>query len=436
MRNLNAICRKTRSVFSSPFSQWKDWSGRLMITLSFLVFTLPIYAQPIPPSPDAEKQHYIFVVYTPTSQSEASIWRTPGTELTTHRLINRPDSSEIRLSPVKHTSLRTFVDLGADAGAVERIEEQGSPTLHEILCYDQFLSPSQRQLTESYLAIKHGLTLDQRLPTNYLAQHPDESIFPVWTATDKPAYRHRITGLANDSKVNLSRLSGSSVLAPDLLTLTWQEAPVETAYLLLADDNAPTARDLEANTSTLQPLQRRWRVEANGLLPETSLSIDPRQLFARVLPGETLVLLQTSASPRLIVPTRSSGREITFSGLSFPTDTASYLQLALRCDDPSLGCSTNEQPPKDDFFTSVQLSPNPTAAGTPLQLRVALTDAAGLVLTIYDALGRQVKTQSLPTNTHHLAEITLPAPGAYSLHLRSRLLSRSAPSHSIKVIAH
>jgi hypothetical protein len=340
------------------------------------------------------------------------------------------------LSPVKHTSLRTFVDLGAGAGAVERFEEQGAPPLHEILCYDQFLSPGQRQLIESYLAIKHGLTLDQRLPTNYLAQHPDESIFPVWTATDEPVYRHRITGLAHDPKINLSRLSGSSVLAPDLLTLSWQETPAETAYLLVADDNAPTARDLETNTPTLQPLQRRWRVEANGLLPETSPRIDPRQLFARILPGETLVLLQASDSPTLRAPPRSSGNEITFSGLSFPADTVSYLQLALRCDDPSLGCSTDEQLPKDDFFTSVQLSPNPTAAGTPLQLRVALTEAAGLVLTIYDALGRQVKTQPLSANTHHLAEITLPAPGTYSLHLRSRLLSRSAPSHSIKVIAH
>jgi hypothetical protein len=425
----------THPSVTSHATVGRRW-GYFFTTISILlVLTLPAHAQPIPTSPYAGKAHYVFAVYTPTSQAEATIWRTQDTKLTTHRLINKSDSSEIRLIPAKHTSLRTFVDLGADAGAVQSLNEQASPTLHEILCYDQLLSPSQRQLTESYLAIKYGLTLDQHLPTNYLAQGPDESTYPVWTATNEPIYRHRIIGLAQDTRVNLSRFSGSSVLAPDLMTLSWEEAPAETAYLLLADDDAPTARSLDASTPTLLYLQRRWRVEATGQVPETTLRIDPRQLFARVLPGETLMLVQTGALSTIVPPTRSSLQETVFTRLTFPTDTVSYLQLALRCNDPSLGCSTNTDQSDDDFFTSVQLSPNPAVPGTPLQLRVALTKAAGLVLTVYDVLGRQVSTQPLPANTHHMAEITLPAPGTYSLHLRSRLLNRSAPSHTIKVIA-
>lgn len=401
-----------------------------------LAATQSAWTQPIPSDSDAEKQHYIFAVYTPASPEEATIWRTGNAALTTHRLVNSTDASEIRLAPVSHTSLRTFVDLGAAAGAVERINEPGSPTLHELLCYDQLLSPAQRQLTESYLAIKYGLTLDQRQPTNYLAQRNDGSIYPVWTATDEPSYRHRITGLAVDAAADLTRLSGSSVLAPDLLTLSWPEAPTATAYLLMADNNAPTARSLNPDTPALQPLRRRWRVEANGRLPETSLKIDPRRLFAGILPGETLVLLKSGGTSTIIPPSQVSANKITYTGLSFPTDTTSYLQLALRCDDAALGCSTNSVPQDNKFFTSVTVSPNPAPAGRPLQLRVALAKTAGLILTVYDALGHQVMTRPLSATTHHLAEITLPAPGSYAVHLRSRLLNHSAPSHTLKVIAH
>ncbi|MEM9931477.1 MAG: hypothetical protein AAF840_16845, partial [Bacteroidota bacterium] len=157
-----------------------------------------LLAQPIPPATANTAAHYIFTVYTPTAHQEAAIWRTPQMELTTHRLINRADSAEVRLVPVAQTALRTYVNLGEDAGAVEVVNEQGSPTLQEMLCYDQLLSPEQRQLTESYLAIKYGLTLDQTLPTNYLAQDASGSTYPVWTATDAPNYKHRIIGLAQD----------------------------------------------------------------------------------------------------------------------------------------------------------------------------------------------------------------------------------------------
>ena len=450
MISFNDFQLDTRSGFINVSVLNQERGRWAMVLFSLFAAFSQAHAQPILPAIETENANYIFAVYTPTSTAEATIWKTVDVALTTHRLINKSDSTEIRLAPVSHTALRTFVDLGENAGAVKALEEQGSPTLHELLCYDQLLSPAQRQLTESYLAIKHGLTLDQRLPTNYLAQRTDGSTYPVWTATDEPAFRHRITGLATDTSANLSRMTGFSVLAPSLLSLSWQEAPDQTAYLLLADDNAPTVRGVASGSSTLQPLQRRWRVEANGQVPETTLNINPRQLFDRMLPGETLVLLQiggtstlippNSASiggiSTLIPPSQASAKNITFTSLVFPADTVSYLQLALRCDNPALGCSTNTDQPEDDFFTSVQLSPNPAAAGTPLQLRVALAETSGLIVTVHDALGRQVSTQALPATTHHLAEIILPASGTYSLHLRSRLLNRSAPRFALKAIAH
>jgi hypothetical protein len=112
----------------------------------------------------------------------------------------------------------------------------------------------------------------------------------------------------------------------------------------------------------------------------------------------------------------------------------SHFQLVLRCPD----CEAAQIPPENDFFQSAQLSPNPVRAGQPIQLRTALSEQSALVITAYDALGREVLRQPLPPDTHHLTELTFPAPGTYSLHLsrlsRGRLKKRSAPQRTLKVV--
>ncbi len=392
-----------------------------------------LLAQPIPPTSAGEKAHYIFTVYTPQNHQEATIWRTPEVELTTHRLINHADSTAVRLLPVRQTTLRTYVDLGAAAGAMEVVNAPGSPTLQEVLTYDQLLAPPQRQLIESYLAIRHGITLDQTVPTNYLAQDSNGNTYPVWTATAAPDFRHRIFGLAQDTAANLTRSKGSSVSAPELLTLQWDLPATTPAYLLLADNDAPTARLARADSlASLQLLERRWRLEATGTVTTARLIIAPRLLFARPRTGERWVLQLTQSNGNTYLPAEvlPDGR-IAFDLPALPTGSA-YLQLGLSCRE----CQVAPALPIDDFFTSVQLSPNPAPAGSPLQLRAALRQAAGLIIVAYDAQGREVVRQSLPSTTHHLTELVLPAPGAYSLHLRSRLQQRRSPHHSLKVLVH
>lgn len=404
----------------------------LYVTVAILFSFATLQAQPITPAETTTNARYVFTVYTPTSQQEAMIWQTPETQLTTHRA-RLSDSTEIRLSSGEHTVLRTFVDLGADAGAVEVNEEQGSPTLHEMLCYDYLLSPEQRQLTESYLAIKHGLTLNQSLPTNYLTVGPDGEAYPVWTATTERAFRHRIFGLALDASVGLQRLTGSSVLAPDLVRLSWPQTPAATAYLLLADDDAPTALgEFDPELPGVLPLQRRWRVEAHGDVPENRVEIAIDRLFARLEPGNSWVVLLVQAlageETTTIAPCQLENGKISFN---LPPGTT-HFQLAQTC----TNCSVQVPTAENHFFASALLSPNPVRNGQATQLRVSLAETSALVLTAYDALGREVFSQTLPPNTHHLTELTFPAPGTYSLHLRPRLKKRSAPQRALKVVVH
>ncbi len=434
-----AFSKKSPSPVGPPKAVAKrtGWAGALLL---LLLTCFQLQAQPIPSANSTTNARYIFTVYTPTSQAEAMLWQSADTRLTTHRAVQVQDSTEIRLAPAQRTSLRTYVDLGGVAGAVVSSEGQGSPDLHETLCYDQLLSPEQRQLTESYLAIKYGLTLDQTLPTNYLAQDVNGNAYPVWTATEERAYRHRITGLANDEAAGLERLKATSVLEPELLELSWAETPDSTAYLIVADDGAPTALgEFEAEFPGLLPLQRRWRVEASGAGEAAMVTVNPGRLFALVGAGESLRLLVTriytnvhEERTRIYTYVHGNVSENNNGHLSFqlPPNTT-HFRLAKTCSD-----CTPPETEESDFFQSTQLSPNPALAGQPIQLRAALRESSALVVTAYDALGRLVKTLDLPPTTHHLAELSLPSSGTYTLHLRSRLKSRKAPQRTLKVIVH
>lgn len=398
--------------------------------LVFFLFTTTLAAQPIPvPEIDTPAGHYIFTVYTPQQAAESPIWHFGNAALSTHRLTDETDSTELRLSPVRQTSLRTYMSTAAAAGAMQVVEEQGSPVIEELLVYPMLLSPEQRQLTESYLAIKHGLTLSQYPPTNYLAQAADGTSYPVWAATEAADYRQRIIGLAVDTSARLHRLIGGSVLAPDVLQLAWPEAPTTTAYLLAADNGEPTAPATDASTANQASLQRRWRVQTTGPVPPTTLTFATRQFFHRAQAGEswTLCLEHTDGTKAEYNAKANATGTLVFPDVVFPADATVEFGLSL----PYTLPPTSSQ-------LSASLSPNPIAAGQHGQLRVQLAKERPLQLMIHDLTGRLLEERRLPAHTHHLTEVSFPAPGTYTLHLRPRpsfaTPQEKVPTQTIKVV--
>ncbi|MEM1358962.1 MAG: hypothetical protein AAGF89_12225, partial [Bacteroidota bacterium] len=345
-----------------------------------LLFNAALAAQPIPvPVIDTPEGHYIFTVYTPQQTKESPIWHFGNAALSTHRLVDDTDSTELRLLPVRQTSLRTYLSTAAAAGTMEVVREQGSPTIEELLVYPMLLSPEQRQLTESYLAIKHGLTLNQYPPTNYLAQAADGTSYPVWDATEAPDYRQRIIGLAVDTAARLHRLSGSSVMAPDVLQLTWPEAPTSTVYLLAADNGEPTAPSTEVTAANQSSLQRRWRVQTTGPVPPTTLTFATRQFFHRAQVGENWTLCLEYAD----------GTKAEYSAQADVMGTLVFPDVVFPANAPvAFSLSLPYAPPPTRSPLSASLSPNPIAAGQHGQLRVQLAEERPLQLKIHDLTGR------------------------------------------------
>jgi hypothetical protein len=393
---------------------------RLLLLFSLLCGTLtaqPILPTDAPRSPETART--VFTVFTPQERTEQTIWRlhaagNPQTELTTHRLRDYSDSTQILLPPTATTRLNTYVERQATQDSL--VIEPGRVAIEEILDYRGVLSPEQRQLVESYLAIRHGLTLNQRIPRHYLAPI-NGSTQVVWDANAGRDFRYRIAGIGVDAAARLDHRRGTSVHAPGEVSMKWPQDADADGYLLWGDDNLPTARTLINGNIT--ELNRTWRVQATGHVPPTTLRINPNKFFARLLPGEQWVLLR-EGSPALLATAIEDGNP-EWSNLEWAEGESTF-RLGLQCS----GCSPLPLPDPDDFFTLTQVSPNPALAGTTIDVRVALAEPSPLFLTLIDATGRVVLQHRLPTGTHHLTQLQLPAAGMYALHLRAMDAQRTS----------
>lgn len=152
----------------------------------------------------------------------------------------------------------------------------------EFIVYDRFLTPLERRRVESYLAVRHGITLK--------GSYFDSGGNLLWDRDGNTAYHHRVTGIARD---------GAGSLDQPLSTTSYEEAPnfsVETAndayyernsynlstsnrllvmgreqanampegsYLIWGDNDAPLATYQPEEDSPWHIMNRRWLANTN-----------------------------------------------------------------------------------------------------------------------------------------------------------------------------
>jgi len=117
----------------------------------------------------------------------------------------------------------------------------------EVIVYERQLTDAEMAKVNTYLAIKYGITMDQRTPYNYIAT--DASV--IWNATTNSTYKNNIAGIGRDDIQDLRQKQSRSVnggfqVAVGLADL----APTnndnngsfsnDKAYLVWGDDNGVT----------------------------------------------------------------------------------------------------------------------------------------------------------------------------------------------------
>lgn len=125
------------------------------------------------------------------------------------------------------TNNANFVSIGSRINAGRGISWLGN--ISEVIVYDRVLTDAERQLVDSYLGLKYGITLNNGT-TNYLAS--DNSVY--WTAD--ATYKSRITGIGRDDSTALN---------------TKQSLSVDTGFVTLAlGAGVPLTNEINSNTIT------------------------------------------------------------------------------------------------------------------------------------------------------------------------------------------
>lgn len=257
---------------------------------------------------------HIFTVYrSADTLYEKSIWRLEQDRstqrlLTTHRMADLADFQYLNFAqqPKGRAELSAYFRHGAktkDTAAGQPLIRIGTPPIDyhlpvrsfrgiipEIVIYQRFLNPKERQRVASYLALKYGITLRAQQPTSYL----NAAGQTIWDGPGNADYHHGVSGIGRDDASGLWQEKSTSSEAPGLLTIGYENAAIvpDNHFLIWGDDQAPlTWRPEEPGHPTR--LARNWLMTRFGATPPgpTQLVFDTKALFSKLPEGHHYWLL-------------------------------------------------------------------------------------------------------------------------------------------------
>jgi len=123
------------------------------------------------------------------------------------------------------------------------VESSDSAEIHEMLLYSRAISGTDRQKAETYLAIKHGVTLPE-----YVSEAGDT----LWSRSTDGDYTHRVFGIAHDSVMGLYKTSGGAKHDDEEIIIEAADSLKAGEYLLCGEKGGA-------------PDERTWRIVREGL---------------------------------------------------------------------------------------------------------------------------------------------------------------------------
>ncbi|MEM6397899.1 MAG: T9SS type A sorting domain-containing protein [Bacteroidota bacterium] len=382
----------------------------------------------------------IFTVYSSQSPHEEAVWSlgendTSAIVLTNRRLAELDDlnyiSHELAV-PGQQVFLHTYYRRKSDQDVKMHLYgyllgqthsypslpvSETSGELLELIIYDRVLTPQERQQVESYLAFKHGLTINQDKARHYL----DASGQPFWDAEMGRPFGKRIAGIGRDIDLPIYRNEGRSQMpGGDLIQIGTDPLDCDYCFLTWSDDDATTAL-MNSTDNRLPTVERTWQVQSNRWPSQQALTIelDSRSMYS---------LPKNPEQWRLIVDPTGSGQFdpdhvqyfwpdeideetalVSWNKLKhvFPEEGLAHFSFGF--DGPSFDS-------EGQFWRTALLSPNPSPDGR-YQIRVEVEGSNPLIVNIYDNLGRLQKSIQSPSQQYHLINDHISQSGVYRLEL-------------------
>jgi hypothetical protein len=144
----------------------------------------------------------------------------------------------------------------------------------ESIVYNRVLNTVERNKVESYLALKYGITINQTVPTDYVATDWDGTTgTKIWTAAKNGVYNKNIAGIGMDARTDLnqkqSRSANDSYLTVALGTAVAADNLTNTgtidnmSFFTWADNGGATtfSRTTSSTANATTRMPRVWKVD-------------------------------------------------------------------------------------------------------------------------------------------------------------------------------
>ena len=211
--------------------------------------------------------------------------------------------------------------------------------LQEVIWYKRTLSSTEIKQVESYLALKHGITLGGNAGTSATYNYLGSDGTTIWNKTTNSGYNNDITGIGRDDVSGLSQKQANSVNTSGSVTMALGSIAASNAanantftndrsYLIWGHDGAAHNSVFnDANCFTQLPsgvqarIQRKWKVQRTNFSQTVTVAFDIADLVA-YLPVSNLRLMVDNDGTNWTNATvysgaTSSGGRVIFTGVDF-----------------------------------------------------------------------------------------------------------------------
>lgn len=264
----------------------------------------------------------------------------------------------------------------------------------EVVVYGKMLKPYERRKVETYLAIKHSVTLQ--------GSYVSASDATVWDRNRHLSFSNNIVGLAREDKSELNKDS----LHNDNISMR-SVRKLEDGQFLLIGDNGGRPRFKGSEDSSCAVLQKEWLSQVSGgdFISDVRLDINSIEVF---FDEKELSSIRLQVNDTLYDQS-AVGK---FSNVRFPNGDNKIKIVA----DKSV---LSKKDDNNNLFSHVELYPNPTTDGR-VRVRIQLSEAMPLEMKLSDMAGRILSEASYSEDSFFDVVCNVPGAGKYILLLLSK----------------
>ena len=287
--------------------------------------------------------------------------------------------------------------------------------LIELIYIPNYLNDKQKNVVESYLAIKYGISLNKE--NNYYNSKGDK----IWDVKENNEFNKHVTGIGREDVLLLNQKQSSNSLQ-DGLTIGIDKIKLsngknksllsDNTFIMWGDNGKNTLLEKQTDNAEKR-IKRIWKVittSIDGLTYKTQIKFDKKLMVFEI--GSTTpdrdfmwIAIDSTRSTefnytnsKYIKATLNNENEIVFDNVKFNTKT-NYLFTVVKAPEYLISQinSTTKTDTKNQPNSGYTLFPNPVVANEKFSVQFNLNDPSEVSIQITDINGKIIKSKDLGT---------------------------------------